>query len=127
MAAEASGSLLGCNNAQIRAVIQRPQLLLADEPTGSLDARAAEAMGELLVMASLWTASAIRIEANLSFIGLGLKDPVNSLGVMLQNVTNTDVLLNYQWHFIPVVFFMALVLAFVFTCPGLSYAKSVGC
>ncbi len=58
-------------------------------------------------------------ETALSFIGLGLKDPVNSLGVMLQNVTNTDVLLNYQWHFIPVIFFMTLVLAFVFVGDGL--------
>ena len=58
-------------------------------------------------------------ETVLSFIGLGLKDPVNSLGVMLQNVTNADVLLNYQWYFIPVLFFITLVLAFVFVGDGL--------
>ncbi len=58
-------------------------------------------------------------ETALSFIGLGLKEPVNSLGVMLQNVTNADVLLNYQWYFIPVIFFVTLVLAFVFVGDGL--------
>jgi peptide/nickel transport system permease protein len=58
-------------------------------------------------------------ETALSFIGLGLKDPVNSLGVMLQNVTSADVLLNYQWYFIPVIFFITLVLAFVFVGDGL--------
>lgn len=58
-------------------------------------------------------------ETALSFIGLGLKDPVNSLGVMLQNVTKADVLLNYQWYFIPVLFFIALVMAFVFVGDGL--------
>lgn len=58
-------------------------------------------------------------ETALSFIGLGLKDPVNSLGVMLQNVTSADVLLNYQWYFIPVIFFIALVMAFVFVGDGL--------
>ena len=58
-------------------------------------------------------------ETALSFIGLGLKDPVNSLGVMLQNVTSADVLLNYQWYFIPVLFFIVLVLAFVFVGDGL--------
>ncbi|MDC0012304.1 ABC transporter permease [Octadecabacter sp.] len=58
-------------------------------------------------------------ETGLSFIGLGLKDPVNSLGVMLQNVTKADVLLNYQWYFIPVLFFVALVMAFVFVGDGL--------
>jgi len=58
-------------------------------------------------------------ETALSFIGLGLKDPVNSLGVMLQSVTSADVLLNYQWYFIPVIFFITLVLAFVFVGDGL--------
>ncbi len=58
-------------------------------------------------------------ETALSFIGLGLKEPVNSLGVLLQAVTNADVLLNYQWHFIPVIFFVAMVLAFVFVGDGL--------
>lgn len=58
-------------------------------------------------------------ETALSFIGLGLKEPVNSLGVMLQNVTSADVLLNYQWYFIPVIFFITLVLAFVFVGDGL--------
>ncbi len=58
-------------------------------------------------------------ETALSFIGLGLKEPVNSLGVMLQNVTKADVLLNYQWNFIPVIFFIVLVLAFVYVGDGL--------
>ena len=58
-------------------------------------------------------------ETALSFVGLGLKDPVNSLGVMLQSVTSADVLLNYQWYFIPVLFFITLVLAFVFVGDGL--------
>ncbi len=35
-------------------------------------------------------------ETALSFIGLGLKDPVTSLGVLLQTTTQADVLLNYQ-------------------------------
>ena len=55
----------------------------------------------------------------LAFIGLGLKDPVSSLGVMLQNATSADVMLNYQWYFIPVLFFIALVMAFVFVGDGL--------
>ena len=39
--------------------------------------------------------------------------------MLLQAVTNADVLLNYQWHFIPALFFIALVLAFVFVGDGL--------
>ena len=61
----------------------------------------------------------VRAETALSFIGLGLKDPVNSLGSLLQNVSKADVLLNYQWYMIPVVFFVALVLAFVYVGDGL--------
>jgi peptide/nickel transport system permease protein len=58
-------------------------------------------------------------ETALSFIGLGLKDPVSSLGVMLQKATSADVMLNYQWYFIPVIFFIVLVMAFVFVGDGL--------
>jgi len=58
-------------------------------------------------------------ETALSFIGLGLREPVNSLGVLLQNATRADVLLNYQWYFIPVIFFIVLVLSFVFVGDGL--------
>lgn len=58
-------------------------------------------------------------ETALSFIGLGLRDPVTSLGVLLQNTTQADVLLNYQWYFIPVLFFITLVMAFVFVGDGL--------
>ena len=58
-------------------------------------------------------------ETALSFIGLGLKEPVNSLGVLLQNVSKSDVLLNFQWEFIPVIFFITLVMAFVFVGDGL--------
>ena len=58
-------------------------------------------------------------ETALSFIGLGLKDPVSSLGVMLQKATSADVMLNYQWYFIPVIFFIILVMSFVFVGDGL--------
>lgn len=44
-------------------------------------------MGELLVMASLYTASAIRIEANLSFIGLGVAPPTPTWGQMIRDGT----------------------------------------
>ena len=61
----------------------------------------------------------VRSETALSFIGLGLTDPVNSLGSLMQNVSKADVLLNYQWYFIPVLFFIVFVLAFVFVGDGL--------
>lgn len=41
-------------------------------------------IGEVLVLASLWTAAAIRIEASLSFIGLGVKPPTATWGSMIR-------------------------------------------
>lgn len=58
-------------------------------------------------------------ETALSVIGLGLKDPVNSLGVLLNNAAQQDVMRNFQWEFIPAFFFIALVLAFVFVGDGM--------
>jgi peptide/nickel transport system permease protein len=43
--------------------------------------------GELLVLASLWTASAIRLEASLSFIGLGIQPPTATWGQMIREGT----------------------------------------
>jgi peptide/nickel transport system permease protein len=40
--------------------------------------------GELLVLGSLWTATAIRIEANLSFIGIGVSPPTPTWGQMIR-------------------------------------------
>ncbi|HVQ91659.1 MAG TPA: ABC transporter permease [Mycobacteriales bacterium] len=41
--------------------------------------------GELLVLASLWIATAIRIEANLSFVGLGVAPPTATWGQMIRD------------------------------------------
>ncbi len=43
--------------------------------------------GELLVLGSLWTASAIRLEASLSFIGLGVPPPTPTWGQMIRDGT----------------------------------------
>jgi ABC-type dipeptide/oligopeptide/nickel transport systems, permease components len=37
----------------------------------------------------------------------------------LQNATKADVLLNYQWYFIPVFFLVVLILTFVYVGDGL--------
>ena len=44
-------------------------------------------LGELIVLASLWTASAIRLEASLSFIGLGVPPPTPTWGQMIRDGT----------------------------------------
>lgn len=56
----------------------------------------------------------ILAETSLSFLGLGLTEPVNSLGVLLQKAQDPDIQQNMVWQFFPVVVFVVLVMAFVF-------------
>ena len=52
-------------------------------------------IGEVLVLASLWTAFAIRVEAYLSFIGLGVPPPTPTLGGMIRQ--GFDFILDTPW------------------------------
>ena len=73
---------------------------------------------EVLVVASLWTATAILQEANLSFIGLGVKPPTPSWGGMIRDGVNQ--LLSQPWLSIaPGVAIFAVVLAFNMIGDGL--------
>ncbi len=45
-------------------------------------------MGEMVVLGSIWAATAIRVEANLSFIGLGVSPPTAAWGSMIRDGTN---------------------------------------
>ena len=44
-------------------------------------------LGEAIVLASIYTATAIRVEANLSFIGLGVSPPTPAWGTMIREGT----------------------------------------
>lgn len=75
-------------------------------------------MGEVVVLSSLWTASAIRIEANLSFIGLGVSPPTPTWGNMIRD--GTPHLLNAPWLSIfPGLAILVTVLAFNLLGDGL--------
>ncbi|MRI31785.1 ABC transporter permease [Endozoicomonas sp. OPT23] len=56
----------------------------------------------------------ILAETSLSFLGLGLTDPTNSLGVLLQKAQDPDIQQNMVWQFFPVLIFVVLIMAFVF-------------
>ncbi|MFQ5852750.1 MAG: ABC transporter permease [Candidatus Binatia bacterium] len=73
---------------------------------------------EILVVGTLWTATAILQEANLSFIGLGVKPPTPSWGGMIRDGVNQ--LLNQPWLSIaPGVAIFTVVLAFNMIGDGL--------
>ncbi len=52
-------------------------------------------MGEIIVLASVWAATAIRVEASLSFIGLGVSPPTPAWGTMIRD--GTQHLTNAPW------------------------------
>lgn len=58
-------------------------------------------------------------ETALSFLGLGLRPPIVSWGVMLQDCLNLQVVVNYPWLLMPVVCIVIAVLAFNFLGDGL--------
>lgn len=61
----------------------------------------------------------ILAETSLSFIGLGLRAPVVSWGVLLQNAQNVQAIALYPWLFTPVVFVILAVMAFSFVGDGM--------
>lgn len=75
-------------------------------------------LGEILVMCSLWTATAIRVEANLSFLGMGIPPPTATWGNMVR--TGVSQLTNAPWLAIfPGLAIMVAVLAFNLIGDGL--------
>ena len=58
-------------------------------------------------------------ETALSFLGLGLRPPVVSWGVLLQDTINLEVVANYPWLIAPVFLIIVTVLSFNFLGDGL--------
>ena len=58
-------------------------------------------------------------ETSLSFLGLGLRPPIVSWGVMLQECMNMTVVANYPWLLLPAFFIVITVLCFNFLGDGL--------
>jgi peptide/nickel transport system permease protein len=61
----------------------------------------------------------ILAETSLSFIGLGLRAPVISWGVLLQDAQNIQAIALYPWLFTPVAFVILAVMAFSFVGDGM--------
>ncbi|MDR5694689.1 MAG: ABC transporter permease [Armatimonadota bacterium] len=74
--------------------------------------------GEIVVMGSLWTATAIRVEANLNFLGLGVPPPIPTWGNMVQS--GIDQLTYAPWlSLFPGLAIMITILAFNMLGDGL--------
>jgi peptide/nickel transport system permease protein len=66
------------------------------------------AMGPVTVVATFGFASAILLEAGLSFLGLGVKPPATSWGVMVNLAQTSTVLVDKPWMWVPPAIAIAL-------------------
>ena len=73
----------------------------------------------LIASATLSIPSMILGETALSYLGLGLRPPVTSWGVLLTEAQNMNVVVLYPWLMLPVVPVVVTVLAFNFLGDGL--------
>lgn len=73
----------------------------------------------IIVVLTLSVPAMILGETSLSFLGLGLRPPVVSWGVMLQDCLSIQTVDNYPWLLIPVVLVAVTVLCFNFVGDGL--------
>jgi len=76
-------------------------------------------MSHLIASATLSIPSMILAETALSFLGLGLRPPVTSWGVLLNEAQNINVVAIYPWLMLPVAPVILVVLAFQFRGDGL--------
>jgi peptide/nickel transport system permease protein len=76
-------------------------------------------MSHLIASATLSIPGMILGETALSFLGLGLRPPITSWGVLLSEAQNINVVALYPWLMIPVVPVIITVLAFNFLGDGL--------
>ena len=73
----------------------------------------------LIASVSLSVPTAILGETALSFLGIGLRPPVTSWGVLLNEAQDINVVVIYPWLMLPVVPLFLVVLAFNFLGDGL--------
>ncbi len=73
----------------------------------------------IIVNATLAIPGMILGETALSFLGLGIRPPIISWGVLLKDAQSVTVIAKYPWLMLPVAFVAVVVLAFNFVGDGL--------
>lgn len=113
---------------QLRGVVlslRESDYVLAARLAGASDARIIfkhlipATMGQIIVVATLSLPAMIIAETALSFLGLGLRPPTTSWGVLLQEAQNLQSLALYPWVLAPAFVMVVVILAFSFLGDGL--------
>ncbi len=73
----------------------------------------------LVVVSTLSIPTWIISEASISYLGLGIKEPQTSWGLLLSQANNLESITSYPWLLIPGVFIVITVLAFNFLGDGI--------
>jgi peptide/nickel transport system permease protein len=76
-------------------------------------------MGHIIVISTLAMPAMILAETSLSFLGLGLRPPVTSWGVLIKEAQNFQAIAHYPWLFLPAVAMAIAILAFSYLGDGL--------
>ena len=110
--------------------LRQSDYVMAAKLAGASDARiifkhlVPATFGQIIVVATLSLPAMILAETSLSFLGLGLRPPTTSWGVLLQESQNLQSLALYPWVFAPAVVIVVVILAFSFLGDGLRDAAA---
>jgi peptide/nickel transport system permease protein len=105
--------------------LRNEDFVLAAKLAGASDARIIfrhlipATLGHIIVVSTLAMPAMILAETALSFLGLGLRPPITSWGVLLKEVQNIQSLALYPWVFTPALAIAIAILAFNFLGDGL--------
>jgi peptide/nickel transport system permease protein len=109
--------------------LRNEDFVLAAKLAGASDARiifrhlVPATFGHIIVVSTLAMPAMILAETALSFLGLGLRPPITSWGVLLKEVQNIQSIALYPWVFTPAAAIAIAILAFNFLGDGLRDAS----
>jgi peptide/nickel transport system permease protein len=109
--------------------LRNEDFVLAAKLAGASDARVIfrhlipATLGHIIVVSTLAMPAMILAETALSFLGLGLRPPITSWGVLLQEAQNLQSIALYPWVFTPAAAIAIAILAFNFLGDGLRDAS----
>jgi peptide/nickel transport system permease protein len=109
--------------------LREEEFVLAAQMAGASDARVIfkhlipATLGHIIVVSTLAMPGMILAESALSFLNIGLRPPLTSWGVLLQEAQNLQSLRHFPWLLFPAAFIALTVLAFNFLGDGLRDAS----
>ena len=105
--------------------LRETDFILAAKEMGASDARIIfrhlypNTLSHVIVILTLTVPQVILAEAFLSYLGIGIQEPLISWGLMMRNAQDIQILGQTRWIFAPVAFIIVAVLGFNFLGDGL--------